>query len=70
MVHQSVWPLVMNNLPSKVIKEMFNHIRAYFRDVSPALLSGSPQSIPQYIEVPRNIEVNQINLDFSTVLLY
>ena len=34
------------------------------------LLSGSPQRIPQYIEVPPNIEANQIVSYFSTVLFY
>jgi hypothetical protein len=33
-------------------------------------LSGSPQNIPQYIELPPNIEVKQIVLYFSTVLSY
>jgi hypothetical protein len=33
-------------------------------------LSGSPQHIPQYIEVPPNIEAKQIVSYFSTVLSY
>ncbi len=34
------------------------------------MLSTSLQSIPQYIEVPPNIEVKQIVSYFSTVLFY
>jgi len=33
-------------------------------------LPGSPQHIPQYIEVPPNIEAKQIVSYFSTVLSY
>jgi hypothetical protein len=60
----------MNNLLFKVIKEVFNHTRAYSRDVAPALLSGSPQRTPQYIEVPPNIEARQVVSTFSTNLSY
>jgi hypothetical protein len=35
-----------------------------------ALLSGISQNIPQYIEVPPNIEAKQIGLNFPTVLSY
>jgi hypothetical protein len=40
------------------------------RCIAERALSGSPQSIPQYVEVPPNIEAKRIISYFSAVLSY